>query len=110
MLNSNVRSPGPHEGKAFNIIVEQIVAERLFSFRWHPYAIELGIDYSKESTTLLRFRLDEMPDGVQLTVTESGFDQIPLNRRAKAFADNDGGWSHQMLLISKFLANESQSH
>lgn len=110
VLNSNVRSPGPHEGKAFNIIVEQIVAERLFSFRWHPYAIELGIDYSKESTTLLRFRLDEMPDGVQLTVTESGFDQIPLNRRAKAFADNDGGWSHQMLLISKFLANESQSH
>lgn len=100
----------PHEGKAFNIIVEQMVAERLFSFRWHPYAIEPGIDYSKEPTTLVTFRLDEMPDGVQLTVTESGFDQIPLERRAKAFTENEGGWSHQMVLISKFLANESQAH
>ena len=51
-----------------------------------------------------------MPEGVQLTVTECGFDQIPLERRAKVFAANDGGWSHQMSLISKFLTNESQSH
>ena len=100
----------PHEGKAFNIIVEQIQPERLFSFRWHPYAIEPGVDYSKEPTTLVTFRLDEMPDGVQLTVTESGFDQIPLERRAKAFAANDGGWSHQMVLISKYLANDYQAH
>jgi uncharacterized protein YndB with AHSA1/START domain len=98
----------PHEGKAFNIIVEQMEPERLFSFRWHPYAIEPGIDYSKEPTTLVTFRLEETPEGVQLTLTESGFDQIPLERRAKAFAANDGGWSHQMVLIAKYLANEYQ--
>ena len=100
----------PHEGKAFNIIVEQMEPERLFSFRWHPYAIEPGGDYSKEPTTLVTFRLEETPDGVQLTVTESGFDQIPLERRAKAFTANDGGWSHQMVLISKYLANADQAH
>ena len=100
----------PHEGKAFDIIVEQMEPERLFSFRWHPYSIEPGMDYSKEPTTLVTFRLDETPDGVQLTLTESGFDQIPLERRAKAFAANDGGWSHQMVLISKYLANDYQTH
>ena len=99
----------PHEGKAFNIIVEQMEPERLFSFRWHPYAFEPGMDYSKEPTTLVTFRLEETPEGVQLTLTESGFDQIPLERRAKAFAANDGGWSHQMVLIAKYLASEYQA-
>jgi len=99
----------PHEGKAFNIIVEQMEPERLFSFRWHPYAIEPGMDYSKEPTTLVTFRLEETPEGVELTLTESGFDQIPLARRAKAFAANDGGWGHQMVLIAKYLANGYQA-
>jgi len=100
----------PHEGKPFNIQVEQMEPERLFSFRWHPYAIEPGMDYSSEPTTLVTFQLDETPEGVQLTLTESGFDQIPLERRAKAFAANEGGWSHQMVLISKYLANADQAH
>ena len=39
-----------------------------------------------------------------LTVTESGFDQIPIERRAKAFAANEGGWAAQMKLIEKYLA------
>jgi uncharacterized protein YndB with AHSA1/START domain len=100
----------PHQGKPFNIVVEQIQPERLFSFRWHPYAIEPGVDYSSEPTTLVTFRLDEVPEGVRLTLTESGFDQIPLERRAKAFAANEGGWSHQMVLISKYLQNAHQAH
>ena len=99
----------PYEGKAFNIIVEQMEPERLFSFRWHPYAIEPGMDYSKEPTTLVTFLLEETLEGVQLTLTESGFEQIPLERRAKAFSANDGGWSHQMVLIAKYLANDLQA-
>ena len=95
----------PHEGTPFNIVVEQIIPERLFSFRWHPYAIEPGIDHSSEPSTLVTFRLDETPEGVQLTLTESGFDQIPLERRAKAFAANEEGWSQQMVLIRKYLGN-----
>jgi len=97
----------PHEGKEFNIVVEQIEPERLLSFRWHPYAIEPGKDYASEPTTLVTFRLEETSAGVELTITESGFDQIPLERRAKAFEANDGGWSHQINLISKYLANAS---
>src|ERR1700691_1294653 len=94
-----------YEGKAFEIIIEQIEPERLFSFRWHPYAVEPGVDYSAEPTTLVAFTLEEAADRVMLTLTESGFDRIPLGRRAKAFASNDGGWAAQMKLIALYLAN-----
>lgn len=94
----------PHEGKAFDITVDRIEPETLFSFRWHPYGVDPRIDYSKEPTTLVVFALQEVPEGVRLTVTESGFDGIPLSRRAEAFTMNEGGWSAQMMLIEKYLA------
>ena len=94
------------EGKPFQITIEQMVPGRLFSFRWHPHALEPGFDYSLEPTTLVAFALEQTPDGVLLTVSESGFDQIPLARRAKAFMANDQGWSIQVRLISEYLAHE----
>ena len=97
----------PYAGRAFDITVDRIEPPRLFSFRWHPYAVEPGSDYSKEPTTLVVFTLEERPDGVLLTVTESGFDRIPLDRRAKAFGANEGGWQMQMMLIEKYLASSA---
>ena len=94
----------PYEGIAFEIKIEQMQPERLFSFRWHPGAVEPGIDYASEPTTLVVFTLEKAPDGVQLTVTESGFDQIPLARRAKAFSANEGGWTLVIKLIEEHLA------
>jgi uncharacterized protein YndB with AHSA1/START domain len=99
------KAQSPYEGKPFEITIERMERERLFSFRWHPYAVEPGVDYSKEPTTLIEFSLEEMENGVMLTVTESGFDQIPLERRAKAFAANEQGWGMVITLIEKYLAN-----
>ena len=96
-----------HEHPPFEITVDRIEPERLFSFRWHPYAIDLGVDYSKEPTTLIEFTLEEVPDGVMLTVTESGFDQIPLERRAKVFSANEQGWGMVITLVEKYLAQEA---
>jgi uncharacterized protein YndB with AHSA1/START domain len=93
-----------YEGLAFEIVVERMEPEKLFSFRWHPGAVEPDIDYSVEPTTLVTFALEEVADGVMLTVTESGFDRIPLARRAKAFASNDQGWSIQVRLVAEYLA------
>jgi uncharacterized protein YndB with AHSA1/START domain len=93
-----------YEGLPFEIVIEQMEPERLFSFRWHPGAVEPGIDYSVEPTTLVAFALEEVADGVMLTITESGFDRIPLARRAKTFSANDGGWSIQVRLIAEYLA------
>ena len=93
----------PHAGTAFDLTVDRLEPERLFSFRWHPFAVEPGVDYSKEPATLVVFELAEVQGGTLLTITESGFDRLPLERRAKAFAANEGGWEHQTQLIAKYL-------
>ena len=89
----------------FNITIEKMDPERLFSLRWHPYAVEPGMDYSKEPTTLVAFTLEEVPDGVMLTVTESGFDQIPIERRSKAFGANEQGWNIMVKVLEKYVVN-----
>jgi uncharacterized protein YndB with AHSA1/START domain len=93
-----------YEGIPFEIMIDRIEPERLFSFRWHPNAVERGVDYSHEPTTLIEFTLEEVANGVMLTVSESGFDQIPLARRAKAFTANEQGWGMVLKLIEKHLA------
>lgn len=97
----------PYEGMVFEITIDRIEPETLFSFRWHPAAIDPGGDYSGEPTTLVEFRLEPMAGGVRLTIIESGFDKIPLTRRAQAFTMNDGGWAAQSMLIEKYLAQAS---
>jgi uncharacterized protein YndB with AHSA1/START domain len=92
-----------YDGMPVEITIEKMEPERLFSFRWHPYAIERGVDYSAEPTTLIEFVLEEMKDGVMLTVTESGFDQIPLVRRVKAFTANEEGWGMVVKLLEEYL-------
>ena len=94
----------PYEGTRFEITVERIDPMRCLSFRWHPYAVEAGVDYSNEPATLVTFELAEMPAGILLTITESGFDRIPLARRAQAFSANEGGWAIQVTLIERYLS------
>ncbi len=84
--------------------VEAIEPEHRFSFRWHPYAIEANIDYSKEPMTLVEFTLEEAEGGTLLKVVESGFDKIPAHRRVKAFEMNSNGWTSQMKNIAKYVA------
>src|SRR5206468_3291108 len=83
----------------WTMLIEKIEPERLFSFRWHPYAIDPKIDYSKEQATLVEFTLEEKNGGTLLTVVESGFDNLPAERRAKAFEMNGQGWAHQMKMV-----------
>lgn len=90
-----ITHPG-YEHVVMEVLVEKIEPERLFSFRWHPYAIDPKVDYSKEQTTLVEFRLEQSPAGTLLRVTESGFDKVPVARRDEAFRMNDGGWTAQI--------------
>ena len=98
------KSQEPYAGRAFDFTVDRIEPMRLFSFRWHPFAIDPSVDYSAEPTTLVVFELAEVSGGTELTITESGFDRIPLERRAKAFSMNAEGWTAQAKLIEKYLA------
>ena len=94
-----------YEHMTMTIWIETMEPERFFSFRWHPYAIEPGVDYSAEPTTLVSFTLEDAGAGTRLTIVESGFDAIPESRRAKAFSMNSSGWNGQAENIRKFLAS-----
>lgn len=86
--------------------IERIEPERYFSYRWHPYAIDPKVDYSSEPTTLVEFRLDEVAGGKGTTVTiiESGFDRIPLARRAEAYRMNNQGWVGQAKKLVAYVS------
>ena len=94
--------PG-YEHLTLEVHVERMEPEHLFSFRWHPYAVDSKQDYSKEPTTLVVFELEEIPEGTRLKVTESGFDQIPLARRSEAFRMNSQGWAEQVQNIARHV-------
>jgi uncharacterized protein YndB with AHSA1/START domain len=95
--------PG-YEHVKWQVTVENMEPERLFSFRWHPYAVDAAIDYSKEPTTLVEFRLEATAGGTRLTVTESGFEAIPKERRFEAYRMNEGGWNVQLKNIEQHVA------
>jgi uncharacterized protein YndB with AHSA1/START domain len=102
-----VRGTSTHPGYehlTMEVQVDRIDPQRYFAYRWHPYAIDPGVDYSKEPTTLVEFRLEEAEGGTLLTIVESGFDRIPLARRAEAFKMNDSGWTEQIRNIERHVS------
>ncbi len=99
----HITYPG-YEHVKWEAVVQKMEPERLFSFTWHPYAVDPQSDYSKETPTLVEFRLEKTEQGTLLLLTESGFDKIPAARRAEAFRRNEGGWAEQMKNIESYVA------
>jgi uncharacterized protein YndB with AHSA1/START domain len=93
----------PYRGMPFECAVERVEPMKVLSLRWHPYPIEPGAAFESAPTTLVTFELSEAEGGTELVISESGFDRIPLERRAKAFADNEHGWTEQAKLIEKYV-------
>lgn len=101
-VKGKIRTKG-YERLHFEVFVEEVKPETLLSFRWHPYAIDATKDYSHEPTTLVEFRLKPVKEGTELTVTESGFEKVPFERRAEAFRMNEGGWTEQVKNIERYV-------
>jgi uncharacterized protein YndB with AHSA1/START domain len=101
----HITYPG-YEHVKWEAVVQKMEPEHLFSFTWHPYAIDSKIDYSKETPTLVEFKLEKTPTGTLLVLVESGFDKVPKDRRLEAFRMNDGGWTEQMKNIEKYVAQK----
>jgi uncharacterized protein YndB with AHSA1/START domain len=94
----------PYAGTADSWQIVAVEPQRRLAYRWHPYAVEPGSDYSAEPTTLVEFTLEENADGVLLRIVESGFDALPADRRAAAFEGNSEGWAAQTELVRTYLA------
>ena len=101
--------PG-YEHVKWEAVVQKMEPDRLFSFTWpHPKSLEKAdypLEYSEEPTTLVEFRLEETASGTLLVLTESGFDNLPVDRRLEAFRRNDGGWTEQMKNIETYVAHK----
>lgn len=102
-IQGKITYPG-YEHLDMDVLIEQIVPQQRLSWRWHPAAIDPKVDYSQEPTTLVVFELQDADGGTLLTVVESGFDKIPLARRADVFRMNSSGWDEQMENIKKHVA------
>lgn len=102
----HITYPG-YEHLKWAAVVQKMEPERLFSFTWHPYAVDGEKDYSNETPTLVEFRLEKTASGTLLTVSESGFDKIPEDRRVDAFRMNQGGWAEQAKNIESYVARNS---
>jgi uncharacterized protein YndB with AHSA1/START domain len=95
--------PG-YEHVPWEAVVQKMEPERLFSFTWHPYSVDSKKDYSRETPTLVEFRLEKTPSGTLLVLTESGFDKIPSERCLEAFRMNDAGWTEQMKNLENYVS------
>ena len=93
-----------YEHVEWKATVQEMQPERLFSFTWYPYAIDPAVDYSGETPTLVEFRLEPIPEGTLLVITESGFDAVPPHRRSEAFRMNEGGWEAQIRNVERHVA------
>jgi uncharacterized protein YndB with AHSA1/START domain len=102
-ISGKITYPG-FEHLTMTMEITAIEPEKYFAYRWHPYAIDPKVDYSNEPTTLVEFHLEEEKGNTLLTIVESGFDKIPLARRAEAFRMNDGGWTDQAKNIERHVA------
>ncbi len=101
----HITYPG-YEHLKWEAVVQMMEPERLFSFTWHPYAVDPNFDYSKEPATLVEFRLEPKDKGTVLYLTESGFDALPKDRRFEAFRVNEDGWTEQMTNIENHLRHK----
>ena len=102
VTRGHITYPG-YEHLKWEAKVQKMEPERLFSFTWHPYAVDPHVDYSKETPTLVEFRLEKTPGGTLLVLTESGFEKVPSDRRDEAYRMNEGGWSEQMKNIERYV-------
>ncbi len=106
LVAGQITHPG-YEHVRMEIVIKEIEPQTLFSFTWHPYAVDPKVDYAQEESTLIEFRLTATATGALLTVTESGFDKIPAERRAEAILRNDSGWAQQMKNIQAYVTKAS---
>ena len=105
--SGHITHPG-YEHIKWNAVIQKMDEPRLFSFTWHPYAVEPGVDYSGEEPTLVEFRLEPVAGGTLLTLVETGFDAVPEQRRAKAFEMHENGWTEQMKNIKAHVGRRHE--
>ena len=93
----------PYIGQDCDLWVERVEPEELFSYRWYAcHAVE-GERQEDMPKNLVEFTLEDADGGTMLRIVETGFDAVPLDRRAKALEGNTEGWGIQAERIKRYV-------
>lgn len=85
---------GKH-GVCAALVVERVEGQSL-SIQWHP-GEDCDLDkYPREQMTTIKFELSDHPEGTRFVMSESGFERIPEERRAKCVDLNTEGWDYEL--------------
>src|SRR5213079_2873985 len=71
----------------------------VFGFTWHIY----GLPEDDPRRTYVEFTLEPAGAGTRLTVTESGFAQLPEDAYRKAYDGNTEGWASELGELVAYL-------
>jgi len=78
-----------------------------FAYRWVPGASHFLGDVLSVQTTLVEFRIEEHgADSCKVTLTESGFAELPVEVMEQAFKQNSGGWDFMLDRLVKYFTDE----
>jgi uncharacterized protein YndB with AHSA1/START domain len=93
--------PG-HAGARFPVRIAEMTAPHRLVWQWHPGEVDPKLDYSHEPRTTVTFTLAPADGGTLLTVSETGFTEISLARRAKVYQDNSQGWAEVLVWLQRY--------
>jgi len=89
------------ENHRASIYVEAAKPFEYFAYRWVPGGDGFVGDVLTVANTLVEFRIEELPDGTKVTLTESGFTSLPAEVMEQRLSENSGGWDIMMDLLEK---------
>ncbi len=90
------------DGISYAVVVEMEAPSR-FAYKWHP-GEECAVDkYPESEMTTVRFLLEDHPEGTLLTLIETGFENIPEERRARCVTLNTDGWRWELGELQAYL-------
>ena len=86
-------------GPTVDMRVERVEEPSVFGFTWPVY----GLAEDDPRRTYVEFTLDPAGAGTRLTVTESGFAQLPEDAHRKAHDGNTEGWAKELGELAAYL-------
>ena len=92
-----------YKGVAIYLVVGEMTPERRLTWRWHPGVEKPGEDFSDGPMTLVVFELEEADGGTLIRVMETGFEELPADRRERARKENDRGWEYMLGALVRHL-------
>ena len=92
-----------YPGQRFRVRFTEMTPPRRFVWEWHPGEVDPSVDYAREPRTTVTFTLEPSERGTRLSVSETGFDEIALARRAKVYKDNSQGWAEVLVWLQKYV-------